>query len=417
MSPDGIGPGVGREPGCGAEPPLSLQSPGRPSREEKILNRTASPNSIARTLAIASAAALVAGCGIFSSGPTPSPAPTINASAGTSISTATAEPSKTPGLVGSVTLIAQIGEPADWTPAGLTWHGMQAAATQVGATSSLISYTSNAQLPADIELASTGAGALVITVGPDADAAVRTAALAHPTTQYFEMGIVVSSGAPGNVHGLVFDEAEAGYLGGFVAASFSTTGHVGMVGDGKSDARSANYAAGFQGGALQARADAVTTLAFASSPDAPAAGRTAATSLISAGDDVAMAMNSLSGIAALRQACAGKIQVVAVETDAWHTIPDIGSCLITSILKRYDNAAGAAILAAASGPITDRLLMNDVSNGGIALGSFHADLPAGFQTGLDAVLARLKIAPPRPTAAPPTAAPGSNGSAKPSPSK
>jgi basic membrane protein A len=316
-----------------------------------------------------------------------------------------------------VTLIAQIGEPADWTPAGLTWHGVQAGATQVGATSSLISYMSNAQLPADIERASTGTGAVVVTIGPDPDTAVRTAALAHPTTQYFEMDVVVSSGAPANVHGLVFDEAEAGYLGGFVAASFSATGHVGMVGDAKTNTRSTNYAAGFPGGALQARADAVATFAFAGGPDAPATGRTAATSLVSSGNEVVMAMASLSGIAALRQACGAKIQVVAVETDAWHTIPDIGSCLITSILKRYDNAARAAILAAAAGPITSRLLMNDVSNGGIAIGSFHTDLPAGFQTGLDAVLARLKAGPPRPTAAPPTAAPTSKGSAKPSASK
>ncbi|HEX7491743.1 MAG TPA: BMP family ABC transporter substrate-binding protein [Candidatus Limnocylindrales bacterium] len=364
-------------------------------------------------LAITSAAALVAGCGIFSTGPTPSPAPTADSSAGTSISTATAKPSKTPSLVGSVTLIAQIGDPADWTPAGVTWHGIQAGATQVGATSSLITYTSNAELPADIERASTGTGAVVITVGPDPDTAVRAAALAHPTTQYFEMDVVVPSSAPGNVHGLVFDEAEAGYLGGFVAASFSAAGHVGFVGDVKSDARSTNYAAGFQGGATEARTDAETTLAYAGNPDAPAAGRTAAKGLISAGNDVVMAMSGLSGIAALRQACSGEVKVVALETDAWHTIPDIGSCLITSILKRYDNAASTAILAAASGSTMPRLLMNDVSNGGIALGSFHTDLPAGFQTGLDAVMATLQIGPPRATAAPPTAPP----SAKPSASK
>jgi basic membrane protein A len=366
-------------------------------------------------VAIFSAAALVTGCGIFSGGPTPSPAPTANPSAVTSISTVTAEPSKTPSLVGSVTLVAQIGVPADWTPAGVAWHGVQDGATQIGATSSLITFNSEAELPADLERASTGAGAVVFTVGPDADPAVQTAAAAHPGTQYFEMDVVVPSSAPGNVHGLVFDEAEAGYLGGFVAASFSATGHVGLVGDGKADARSANYAAGFTNGAAEAKADSKATIANAGSPDAPAAGRTAATGLITAGDDVVMAMASLSGIAALRQACENKVQVVAVETDAWHTVPDIGSCLIVSVLKHYDNAASAAILAAASGSTMPRLLMNDVSNGGIAMGTFHANLPAGFQSALDTVLATLRIAPPRPTAAaPPTTAPSAKPSAKPS---
>jgi basic membrane protein A len=203
-----------------------------------------------------------------------------------------------------------------------------------------------------------------------------------------------------------------------VAASFSAAGHVGLVGDGKTDTRSANFAAGFTNGAAEAKADSKATIAYAGSPDAPAAGRTAATGLITAGDDVVMAMASLSGIAALRQACENKVQVVAVETDAWHTIPDIGSCLIVSVLKRYDNAASAAILAAASGLTTPRLLMNDVSNGGVALGTFHADLPAGFQTALDTVLATLRIAPPRPTAAAPsTTAPSAKPSARPSASK
>jgi basic membrane protein A len=231
------------------------------------------------------------------------------------------------------------------------------------------------------------------------------------------MDVVVSSSAPGNVHGLVFDEAEAGYLGGFVAASFSTAGHVGMIGDGKADVRTANYAAGFQGGVAEARPDVGTKLAYAGASDAPAAGRKAATGLISAGADVIMAMASLSGIAALRQTCTSKLKVVAVETDAWYTIPDVGPCLITSILNRYDNAASAAIQAAASGQTIPRLLMNDVSNGGIALGTFHTDLPAGFEIGLDAVLATLKIGPPRPTVVPPTTAPSIGAGASPSASK
>ncbi len=62
-----------------------------------------------------------------------------------------------------------------------------------------------------------------------------------------------------------------------------------------------------------------------------------------------MAMPSLSGIGALREACARKARLVAVDTDAWQTVPDIQPCLIVSVMNRYDVAVTAAIVAIATG--------------------------------------------------------------------
>jgi len=57
-----------------------------------------------------------------------------------------------------------------------------------------------------------------------------------------------------------------------------------------------------------------------------------------------------------------------------------------------------------------------LSNGGITVSSFHQDLPAGLQAGLDALIATLRSGPPRPTQVP-SAAPSSKTSAKPVASK
>jgi basic membrane lipoprotein Med (substrate-binding protein (PBP1-ABC) superfamily) len=173
-----------------------------------------------------------------------------------------------------------------------------------------------------------------------------------------------------------------------------------MVGDYKSDVHSTNYAAGFQSGAAQAKPGTTVTIAYAGNPDLPASGFSTAAGLVSAGNDVVMATPSLGGIEALRGACGAKGRLVALDTDAWHTVPDVGSCLIVSVMKRYDSAAAAAVGAAQSGNTMPRLLVNDVSTGGIALGTFHADLPAGFQTSLDALMATLRSGPPRPSAVP-----------------
>jgi len=364
-----------------------------------------------------SVSALLAGCSLLSSQPGLTPYSTGGSStASTIISTETATPSPTPQLIRTITLVALIGEPKDWTPAGLTWKGIQAAAIQIGAVTSLMEPLSNAELSADVEKASAADPTVVVTVGSSADAAVQAAAAAHPTTQFLELDTVVPDASPANVRGLAFDEAEAGYLGGYVAAAFASSGKVGMVGDIETDTRSANYAAGFRSGASQAVPGIAVTVAYSGTPDLPDKGRTAAAGLVKAGNSVILTMPSLSGIGAMREACTRKAQLVAVDTDAWQTVPDVQPCLIVSVMKRYDVAVTAAILAGAAGRPPARLTVEDVANGGIALSAFHADLPAGVQAGLDAVVGALKAGPPRPAPEPPTVAPSGGASGSPTPS-
>ena len=380
------------------------------------MNRSKTP-----TLGLAAACAaltfLLAGCSLFSNGPAPTATSTGGSSSpGTTISTETATPSPTPRLVKSITLVAAVGEPKDWTPAGLTWSGIQKGGTQIGATTDLIEPISNAELKTDVERAAGAAAAVVVTVGPDADPAVQAAAAAHPTTQFLEMDVVVPDTSPANVHGLVFDEAEAGYLGGYLAAWFASGNKVGFVGDTTTDASSANYGAGFRVGAAEGRQGVAAASAYAGTADSPDKGRTAAASLVKAGSTVIMAMPSLSGIGALREACSRKAGLVALGTDAWQTVPDVQTCLIVTVLERDDAAVTTAILALASGKVLPRVAINDVASGGIALSDFHATLPAGFQAGLDGLMASLRAGPPRPTPGPsPTASP-TTASSSPKPS-
>jgi basic membrane protein A len=360
---------------------------------------------------LAGAAMLTAGCGLFSSGPTPAASSTAGGTTSTPPAAITPSPSPTPVLVKSITLVASLGEPKDATPAGLTWIGIQATAGRVGATSVLAETATRTTLASAIEAAATGDRAVVVTVGSDAAEAVLTAAAAHPTTQFLEMDVVVPEGAPSNIHGLVFDEAEAGYLAGYIAASFSGTGKVGMVGDAAADAATANYVVGFRAGAVQAVPGSTVSVGYAGTADAPEKGRTAASTLIKGGNDAILAMPSLSGIGAMRETCDRKARFIAVGTDAWQVVPDVRPCLITSVLDRYDTAIGTALLALAAGRTLPQQVMNDASNDGIAVGELHADAPVGFGAGLAGVVAALKNGPPRPTPAPATPTPSAASSA------
>lgn len=355
----------------------------------------------------------MAGCGLFSSGPTPGVSAGSGGVSNPTVSI-TSSPTAAPVLIKSITLVAALGQPKDATPAGLTWAGIQAAAGRIDATATLVEPVTNADLASEIDKAANADLAVVVTVGPDAQDAVLAASAAHPKTQFLEMEVAPPDGITANVHGLVFDQAEAGYLAGYVAAWFSATGDVGFVGDAASDRVTANYAAGFPAGAAQAKPATTVAVGYAATADAPDKGRTAAATLIKGGSDIVLAMPSLSGIGAMRETCGRKARLVTVGTDAWQVVPDVQPCLIVSVVNRYDAAVETALLALAAGTPLPQREMNDVSNDGIAIGEFHADIPAGFQTGLAGVMATLRKDPPRATAGPatvpPSAAPGGKSS-------
>ena len=92
------------------------------------------------------------------------------------------------------------------------------------------------------------------------------------------------------------------------------------------------------------------------------------------------------------------------------------SCLIASVLKRYDVAVGSALRHAAAGQTPSAMTLEDVATGGIALSDFHADPPAGFDSQLAGVLAALanlspgsSPPPPAGSATKPSGSPKSSG--------
>jgi basic membrane protein A len=297
-------------------------------------------------------------------------------------------------------LISAVGESSDGTPSKLAWQGVQDAAGQLGVTPTLVTPASMADLTAAVKKAADEGTTVVVTVGPQAAPAVLDAAAGHAATQFFELDQTIAVSAPSNVHGLIFDEAEAGYLAGFVAGSVTATGTIGMVGFTKTDARTANYADGYRNGAAEANPAVVVTVAYANRTNDTATGRAVAGGLVKAKADVVLAMPDLTGTGAMREACARNASVVALDTDAGLTLPDVKPCLVVSVLKRYDVAAREAILRYAARDTLPATIMFDVAAGGITLSDFGKPVPAGFDDRLAGVLAALRNGPPRPTPAP-----------------
>jgi basic membrane protein A and related proteins len=355
--------------------------------------------SAARALVVVAVALAVAACN--SSNPSPSGPATPTPLVTTFVPT----PSPTPQLVKTVTLVTAVIEPSAASLSGLAWRGVQAAATQAGAKATLVQPTSNAELAAAVESAAAGDRAVIVTIGAEAATPVAAAAVANPEAQFVELDVDPGSTAPPNVHGLVFDGAEAGYLAGFVAASFSASGKVGFAGTTADDAASASYSAGFAAGAVLARSDATAMTVLAGTDASPDHGHTAAVALVNGGADVVSAAAGVVGIAALREACGRKARLVAIETDAWQTVPDVRSCLVASVLLRYDVAVEGAVSTLASGGLLDAVAVETVATGGLSMSDLHVEGPAGFAAKLAGVLAALRNNPPRASAAPASAKP------------
>jgi basic membrane protein A len=366
--------------------------------------------SLQAPLALLAAAAVAAGCGFFSNpGPTGS-----GLSSGSPPATATPSPTPTPEPrpVASIVLVAAIGEDAPGTRSAVAWQGVQDAGRRLGAEVSLMNPLTRADLAASVSGAAEGGATIVVAVGSEAAPAVLDAAAAHPTTEYFILDRAVADDAPANLHGLVFDEAEAGYLAGVVGAGITDSKKIGFVGDLATDPDTASYADGFVNGAAEIDPSVQAAVTYAGIRDDTQHGRTAAATLIKNGADVVATVPGFSGDGAARAACDRQAQVIALGTDASLVLPDVENCLAVSVLKRYDVAARDAILAFASGDDVPRQTMNDVASGGIALSDFHAPVPPALRDQLNTILAVLQSGPPRPTPSPvPTESPSTSPAA------
>jgi basic membrane protein A len=367
------------------------------------------------------AAIVVAAVAIWTVATAPSPAPTATPTASSTrvantttrptsgpsrpASTSTPNPNATPRPVRSIVLVSAIGQDADGTPSNLAWQAVQEAGDGQGAKTSRVQPLTRTELTGGIAKAAEGGATIVVAVGPEATQAVLAAGSAHPDVVFLLLGAGIPSDAPANVHAVVFDEGEAGYLAGMVAASVSDAKKVGFVGDVQGDASSAGFAAGFTSGVQEGDTSAVPAVAYAGRIGDPQHGGSAATILLKAGADVVSAMAGLSGDGALRTACAAGAKVVAVDTDASLILPDLNSCLVVSVLFHYDVAVSNAIAGYAAGDDLPATIVGDVSNGCIGLSSFHKEVSQDVQDRIAIVLDVLEAGPPRQTPGPTEAAP------------
>ena len=224
----------------------------------------------------------------------------------------------------------------------------------------------------------------VIAVGFAYGDIIGDIAAEYPETQFAIVDTSVEEMGQDNLTGLVFAEEEGSFLAGVAAASKSATGHIGFIG-GQQSPLIEKFQAGYEAGARAVDPDIVIDTQYLSPAGDPSgfgdpeAGKVAAQGMYQNGADIVFHAAGGSGEGVFEAAVEAGQRAIGVDSDQYQSAtPEQQAVIMTSMLKRVDNAVEAYIEDVAEGNVeggTD--VVNDLSTGGVGLstsGGFIDDI-------------------------------------------
>jgi basic membrane protein A and related proteins len=364
------------------------------------------------------AAMIVAACSSTAATPTPAPtaAPTTAPVTGASAS-AIATPTAAPSSNLKIGVVSDVGTITDKNFNQYSYEGAQQAATTLGATihyavpADASDYTRLIQGFVDQQYN------IIVTVGFNLGDATITAAKANPNIWFIAVDVapcVDATGAPDatfackgdastllpKLIGIQFEEDQAGYLAGMVAAAVSKAGVIGQIGGINNNPAVVRYMQGYQLGAAAYNPNIKVKSSFFSTGDLgkayadPAWGQTFGSQFIQQqGVDVLFPVAGGTGNAALDAACSANILAVGVDVDEYLSYPTADKCIVTSAEKHLSSAVNQTILAIAGGTAKGGVSKFNAANDGVGISPFHntsITLPSDLQGKLDTALAGMK---------------------------
>jgi basic membrane protein A len=299
------------------------------------------------------------------------------------------------GLLGGglkIGMVTDIGQLEDKSFNEFSWKGVQDGASAVGGTAKNIVTKDIADYKQNIQSFVDQKYDVIVTIGFLIGTDTLAAAKANPSVQFFGVDQFVADPAPANYQGLLFNEAQAGYLAGIVAATITRSNKVGAVG-GRSDVPPVvNYIKGYENAVKATKAGVTVSVNYVEDFNAPDKGEASAKTMIGQGVDVIFQVAGLTGAGALRAACSAKIWGIGVDVDQYQSLPDSKACIVTSAEKRLQNAVRDAIKRFKDKGKQSGNFTNDATNDGIGYSPLRNlnPIPAGLEDKLKQALADMK---------------------------
>ncbi len=337
---------------------------------------------VAALLAVGLVGALVAGCS--------QPAPTEPA------------PAEEPKTAIKAAMVTDIGGLGDKSFNDLSNAGLERAKAELGVETKVL----ESKAPTDYEsnltqLASAGYNP-IFAVGFLMTDTVAKVSTATPDVTYGGVDEFFEPTIP-NVIGLNFKEQEAGYLAGVLAASLTTKTDaddrindkkvLGFVG-GMEIPPVQRFAIGFEAGAKSIDPDIEVKSIYTGTFTDQQKGNEAAKALIGQGADIVFAAAGQTGLGSAKACQDGKALFIGVDADQYETIPGIGDTIVTSAVKKVDNAVFDTIKLAVDGTLKGgENKLFGIAEDGVGLAPYHdwdAKMPADVKAAVDKATADVK---------------------------
>ena len=283
------------------------------------------------------------------------------------------------------------------------YDGLKRANTELGVQIAFLESTADTDYAPNINTFLAQGCDLIVTVGFLLGDATKTAAEANPDQPFTIVDYAYDPAIP-NVLGLVFDTKSASMLQGYLAAGMSQTGKVGTFGgiqigpvtdfmDGY--VAGVNYYNEQKGTAVEVLGwdPATATGTFTGDFTDLDKGRTTAEAELQEGADVIFPVAGpvgAGGMAAVLDA--GDAYVIGVDVDQYISLPDYQSIMLSSELKRMDNAVFEAVKEAMAGAFPSNLYVGTLANDGVGMAPYHdldATVPQDLKDEIDALKAAL----------------------------
>jgi basic membrane protein A and related proteins len=264
--------------------------------------------------------------------------------------------------------------------------GVEAAIEEFGGDYTSLSPNADASNRADLltQLADEGFNP-VIAVGFAYGQVIGEVAEQYPETTFAIIDSSVTEIGADNLTGLLFAEEQGSFLAGVAAALKTTSNSIGFVG-GVESPLIEKFEAGYFAGAqavkpdIQIASSYLTPAGDFSGFNDPAKGQITAQGMYDAGADIVYHAAGGSGLGVFQAAAASNKRAIGVDSDQYQTVDDpaLQAVIMTSMLKRVDNAVEAFIGEFESGNLEGgQDVVYDLESEGVGLattGGFIEDI-------------------------------------------
>lgn len=252
-----------------------------------------------------------------------------------------------------------------------SWAGLKRAETELGVEVTYLESHQDSEYATNIDNLLEADCDLIICVGFMLSGATRAAAEAHPDQMFAIIDDNANADLP-NVACLMFEQAQASYLVGLAAGMMTKTNNVGFV-IGMATGPMNQFGYGYTAGVLAANPNATIQQYNANAFGDAGIGKTAAKDMITKGADVIFHAAGGTGAGVIEACQEEGVWAIGVDSDQNHLAPDT---VITSAMKRVDNAAYDIAKAVKEGTYAPGIHTYGMTNGGVDIAPTTDLLPA-----------------------------------------